>query len=1248
MYIGLHNHTDRSNIRGFLDSTNRIEDLVQYTKELGHCGIAITDHDTIAVHMEALDYMENLKKSDPEKWKDYKLILGNEIYLCSRKQIEEDKLYKFWHFILIAKDKIGHQQIRELSTRAWTDNSFSWVNIRTPTFYDDLFEVLDKDRGHLVGSTACFRKGTSVLTKEGIKNIENITSEDYIKNRYGVWEKVNYPTSRLFDGIGYEVDLYGIPEKIICTDTHKFLTTTSHKNSKWASKKDKNNPFSWKTMGEVTIKNGSDTDFLLYPISVEYDIKKAKIKREEWENSYFKISKYSHRRYKMPDEIIITPNLMRFFGLWLGDGWITLKKNPNIGISFNKKEFIYYFDFLKSVEEELKIKWVVNKERQNKIDVQCTSRDFIDFMYYIFKESHAVNKFIPDRIKNISKELDMELVFGFLLADGYFRIRENGNGYSRGYRSGEFVGASISKKLIYGIKDLLNSLEISSGISISEEHIDKNQVHHKRSYYLSGSNVALGELNKKDFFSHEKVCNIFEKAAQERKKDFLEIDGIIYRKVRVKKIKKIQLKEQVYCLNVDSHSFVCNGVIVHNFVGGFAANLVVEAYNENPDDPDYHKLFKWLKCMDERFGHGNFFLEMQPSDQQVQIITNDALLKASQELDIPYIITTDSHYLKKEDRPIHEAFLNSNEDSGKERELGEFYATTYVMSEAEIHEYLDKYLGYDVVQKGIDNTQLVYDMVEEYSLKNPLKIPYEPDDLTEPSKELYEKYVAGIPLLKDFFESKYQADRHLVREIVNRIEKDFDELGNQKTYDAINTCLKVIKNTSDKMDTQWSAYLLQTRKFVDAIWACDSLCGPSRGSGGGFILLYILGITQINPLREDTPLYYWRFLHEYRASVLDVDLDCQGDKRDTIIKYLQDKYGGPRRVCKVQTLLTMKSKNAIITACRGLGITTEEAQFLSSFIGAERGIQYTLKQVYYGDPDNNIPVNTEFRNLMSGDYAKVWEVAQKIEGLVSGVGQHAGGVILSPSDMVNYTALMKSSSGDIITQFDLHKLEQNGLIKWDLLAIDALQKIHICMNLLLEDGYIEWQGTLKDTYEKYIGVYNIERDNPEIWKMINEHKIMSLFQMEKQTGYQAIAIGHPESLVDLSALNSVMRLMPPTPDAETPLERFGKYKQDISLWYKEMDEFGLTEHEQEVVKKYAEKSYGLLPNQEDFMMAVQDPEIGGFDLLWSDRLRKSVAKKSPKDYVKLQEEFYDNIEKKNLSPKLCHYVWDVLIAMNRG
>ena len=310
---------------------------------------------------------------------------------------------------------------------------------------------------------------------------------------------------------------------------------------------------------------------------------------------------------------------------------------------------------------------------------------------------------------------------------------------------------------------------------------------------------------------------------------------------------------------------------------------------------------------------------------------------------------------------------------------------------------------------------------------------------------------------------------------------------------------------------------------------------------------------------------------------------------------------------KVQTLSTMKAKSALQTACRGLGYTPEEGQFLGSFIGQERGIQFTLKQTFYGDEENGLRPNKEFVNLMTGQYKDVWEVAQKIEGLISGVGSHAGGVILSATDVVDHAALMKTASGDIITQFDLHASEKCSLIKWDLLSIDALQKEHVCMNLLLEDGRIEWQGDLKSTYEKYLGVYNIERNNPEIWKMINEHKVMSFFQMEKQSGYQAIAIGKPESLVDLSALNSVMRLMAPSPGAETPLERFGRYKKDITLWYKEMDDYGLTKHEQDVVSKYAKKSYGLLPNQEDFMMAVQDPEIGGFDLLWADKLRKSIA-----------------------------------------
>ena len=202
--------------------------------------------------------------------------------------------------------------------------------------------------------------------------------------------------------------------------------------------------------------------------------------------------------------------------------------------------------------------------------------------------------------------------------------------------------------------------------------------------------------------------------------------------------------------------------------------------------------------------------------------------------------------------------MKSNEDSGKEREVGEFYATTYVMSEQEIHSYMDEFLGEEVVQKGLDNTMLVYDMVQEYTLFANLEIPYEPDDLTEPDYELSSKYFKDIPMLEWFYNSDYNGDRHLVREIVKKIEKDSDELANKPTYDAIQICLESVKASSEANKSHWSAYLLQTRDLVNACWACGSLTGPSRGSGMGFILLYILGITQVNPLREEVPTFHWR------------------------------------------------------------------------------------------------------------------------------------------------------------------------------------------------------------------------------------------------------------------------------------------------------------------------------------------------------------------------------------------------------
>jgi len=222
------------------------------------------------------------------------------------------------------------------------------------------------------------------------------------------------------------------------------------------------------------------------------------------------------------------------------------------------------------------------------------------------------------------------------------------------------------------------------------------------------------------------------------------------------------------------------------------------------------------------------------------------------------------------------------------------------------------------------------------------------------------------------------------------------------------------------------------------------------------------------------------------------------------------------------------------------------------------------------------------------------------------------------------------------------------LIKIDLLSVECLDKIHTCLDLLCEYGYIEPQATLKETYDKYLNIYSLERENKDMWHMVWRHEIQSLFQMEKQSGIQGIALTNPESVDDLAVLNSIIRLMAQSKDDEQPLVKYARFKQNPNLWLLEMTKYGLTQEEQEILKPIVGLSYGIAESQEKIMQLVQTPSIGGFDLGWADRLRKAVAKKQPEDYLKLEKEFFDNQKEKGLSFNLCNYVWNVLVAMSRG
>lgn len=664
-------------------------------------------------------------------------------------------------------------------------------------------------------------------------------------------------------------------------------------------------------------------------------------------------------------------------------------------------------------------------------------------------------------------------------------------------------------------------------------------------------------------------------------------------------------------------------------IGGFVPTQLLK-YKTNQSEEFYSKIEKWCESIQKIFGENNFYLELQPSATAEQTYVNRALIELSNKINIPYIITTDTHYLNKEDRELHKAFLNSQD---REREVDSFYATTYMMDADELASHLDN-ITEEELEKAYSNIIQIQNSCEDYTIMKPLNIPTL--IWNKYNTELTKEWVERIPMFETFNNSDYIGDKELVKAIIQGIY-DHPDLQNQIAYNEINSNLEMTWVSSNVNKAHWSAYYLNLQKIIDLCWEAGSIVGPGRGSGVGFILLYTLGITQINPLREKTQTFAWRFLNPERVSVLDVDFDIEGSKRDHVLNKFREFYGDDR-VANVATFRTQTSKSAILTAARGLGIDIDEAQYLSSLIPADRGQIRTLSQVFYGDEEKDMRPVAPFVTAMTEQYPELWEVAQKIEGLIVGYGLHAGGVIFVDEPFTKSTALMRAPDGTICTQFDLHSDEDVSLIKYDALSVEAMDKIHVCLDLLIKAGYVEEKPTLRETYESVLNIYTIERDDPEMWKDIWEHKILSLFQMEKDSGIKGIAALKPTSVDDLAVLNSTIRLMAQEGASEMPTDKLARFKADPKAWDRELKQWKLGTKEKSILEPILGSSYGLCITQEQFMSLVQLPELGGFNLTWADKLRKSIAKKNPKEFDNLTKEFYQVTKERGVSENFAKYV----------
>lgn len=658
--------------------------------------------------------------------------------------------------------------------------------------------------------------------------------------------------------------------------------------------------------------------------------------------------------------------------------------------------------------------------------------------------------------------------------------------------------------------------------------------------------------------------------------------------------------------------------------------------DKRTESESYQSIMDYISYCKKLF-KDDFYLEVQPAQSREQIIVNNMMAGISSATGVKIIVTTDAHYLKKEDRWVHKAYLNSK---GGEREVDSFYEFAYLQSTEEVIENLkDTSLNYEELEK---NTLEIYNKIENYSLHRNQQVPEVPVKIYPKGsmKGEPEKY----PTLDKLIWSDNPQERYWVNECVQKLQS----LGlcNEEYLERLEYEADIKKHISDNINSCVFAYPIFLQHYIDMFWECGSPVGAGRGSAGAGLNHYLLGVTQLDPIKTNLP--FFRYMNKDRAEMPDIDIDLAPSKRELIFEKIREERGqlGCVQVC---TFSTETTKSAIQTACRGYrsedfrdGIDNDIAQYISSLVPVERGFLWPIKDVVYGNEEKGRKPIKKFISEVN-QYPGLLEIIMSIEGLVKNRSIHASGVNFYGEDPYETACFMKATNGSIITQYSLHDAEYCGDVKLDFLVTEQMDIMAQCIQLLQENGYIEKELTLRQAYDKYVHPDRLPLEDDKLWDAIDRADILALFQLNTAVGGNIVRQLQPRNVEELTACNALMRLMGED-GQERPADRYARLKQDISQWYAEMDAIGLTKDEQEVMEKYCLADYGAPSSQEILMTILMDEKTCGFTLSEANAARKLVAKKQMDKIAEFKEKVLSCAK----SEKLGQYIWHSVIGPQLG
>ena len=675
--------------------------------------------------------------------------------------------------------------------------------------------------------------------------------------------------------------------------------------------------------------------------------------------------------------------------------------------------------------------------------------------------------------------------------------------------------------------------------------------------------------------------------------------------------------------------------------------------NENDAAVFYNNIVDFLVWCKSIFGEDNFYIECAPGASKEQIMVNKRFPSIAKAFNLKMVVGTDAHYLRKEDRYVHKAYLNSK---GGEREVDDFYEYAYLQDNDEIIENLKKSdFSEDFIKTLFNNSFEIYEKIENYDLSHAQTIPkVEVKDFAK----AFPKEIENYPILKSMFLSEDKVNRYWVNKCVERLIKI--NKYNETYLKRLEEEADIKQTISEKLGTNMFSYPVTLEHYVNLFWNCGSIVGAGRGSSCSGLNHYLLGITQLDPIEWDLP--FWRYLNKERVELGDIDLDLCPSKRPKILNEIKKERGQnfnkdiddlsrKNLGCTlIATFGTEGTRSTILTACRGYrseeytdGIDVDTAQYLSSLIPSERGFLWSLNDVVYGNEDKDRKPIKLFINEVN-QYPGLLDIMMGIEGLVNKRSSHASGVILFDEDPYEFGSFMRTPKGEVITAYDLHMCEACGMTKYDFLVTEVQDKLAETIKMLQDYGEIDSELSLREVYDKYFHPNVLPINEDKYWKALQENNVLNIFQFDSDVGSQAAKKIKPTSILEMADANGLMRLMTAEKGQESPMDKYIRFKNNINLWYQEMNEYGLTEKEQKILEPYFKQSYGVPPSQEQLMKMLMDKDICHFTLAEANNARKIVGKKQMSKIPSLRQQVLDQAA----SPCLGHYIWSCGIGPQMG